>query len=314
MVQGSLSTNPEDKPAESGSVRLSSGSLPARLNYTIRTFTPERWGQIDRFVTFFSASFPEASSIERRTVSGVGNHLRKALVLKALALRLLPNLSIDREQLNSKGYTPGEHAVELAAVVENVFLELYSSVDCARKVVSCRYPLRGIPDSTRKMFARAKSGTLDQVLPKPLVSAFKEADWYPPLRVLRDELTHANIGSVHEDHTTGLVSYMHTGLGSRHGALVIENIFARMDADIDAVNRFLGAVFMELNSLLKDVATIQMCGMHQGKALMRTIRPEPVITFDSGRCLAMNWIEVDGKPTCPLLCGAYYRAKGDIAE
>src|ERR1039458_4635449 len=79
------STDPEANPAEEGSDRSSSGSVPPRLHHTNRTFAPERWGQIDRFVTFFSASFPEASSIERRTVSGVGNHFRKALVLKALA-------------------------------------------------------------------------------------------------------------------------------------------------------------------------------------------------------------------------------------
>jgi hypothetical protein len=86
-----------------------------------------------------------------------------------------------------------------------------------------------------------------------------------------------------------------------------------MEADIEAVNRFLGAVFFELNTLLKDNATTQMCGLHQGKALIREIRPEPIITFDSGRCLAVNWIEVDGRPECPLLCGAYYRAKRQIA-
>lgn len=191
-----------------------SQSLSPCLNYTIRTFAPERWGQIDRFVTFFSVSFPGATSTERRAVSGVGNHFRKALVLRDLALRLAPNLLIDQEQLNSRGYTAGEHAVELAAVIENVFTELYSSVDCARKIVSFRYPLRGVPDSTRKMFQRAGSGALDNVLPQPLVSAFKEAEWYEPLRVLRDELTHSDIGSVRQDRTTEFVSYTHSGLGS----------------------------------------------------------------------------------------------------
>jgi hypothetical protein len=72
------------------------------------------------------------------------------------------------------------------------------------------------------MFERAKSGALDQVLPGLLVSAFKQSEWYPPLRVLRDELTHADIGSVHEDPETGFVSYTHTGLGPKHQALIIE--------------------------------------------------------------------------------------------
>jgi hypothetical protein len=309
-MNDSTSSDPS-QPSSGGTVN---SQLPQRLNYTIRIFAPERWGQVNRFSTFFSASFPDATSIERRAVSGVGNHFRKALVLRSLALRLAPNLSIDQEQLDSRGYTAAEHGVELAAVIENVFTELYSAVDCARKIVSSRYPLRGVPDSTRKMFDRARNGKLDGILPNSLVSAFKEADWYGPLRVLRDELTHSDIGSVHQDRASGLVTYMHRGLGSDQQALTIENIFARLDADVDAVNRFLGVVFLQLNSILKDKPTTQVCGMHQGKVLMREIRPEPVITFDSGRCLSVSWIEVNNKPTCPLLCGAYWRTKSEIAK
>jgi len=286
-------------------------ALPRKLDYTIRTFAPERWGQIDKFATFFAVSFPEATSIERRAVSGVRNHFSKALVLRALAIRILPTLAIDRQQLNDRGYTPGDNAVELAAVVENVFTELYSAVECARKVLSGRYPVRGMPDSTRRAFARARGGALDKVLPAELLSAFKEADWYDPLRVLRDEITHSDLGSVSQDATTRKVSYMHTGLGTAERAFIIEDIFGRMDADLDAVNLFLGKVFHHLNTLLKDAPTVQLCGIHQGKALIREIRPDPVVTFDSGKCLAVAWIEVDGKPTCPLLCGAYWRAKGE---
>jgi hypothetical protein len=35
--------------------------LREALDYTIRTFAPERWGQVDRFVTFFATSFPESN-------------------------------------------------------------------------------------------------------------------------------------------------------------------------------------------------------------------------------------------------------------
>ena len=275
----------------------------------MRTFAPEQWGQIDRFAAFFVASFPDAKHVERRAVSGAGNHLRKATVLRSLAMRMMPALAIDRQQLAEKGYTPAEHAIELAAVVENVFTELYSAVDCARQVVSARY--RGVPDSTRKTFARIQSGSLDTVLPVELLSAFKEAGWYDPLRVLRDELTHSNIGSVHLDETTGKISYMHAGLGTRERAFIIEDIFGRMEADIHAVNLFLGQLFRQLNTLLKDVSVTQLCGLHQGKALIREIRPEPTITFDSGKCLAVAWIEEGGKPTCPLLCRAYWKAKAE---
>jgi hypothetical protein len=113
-----------------------------------------------------------ARHIERRAVSGVGNHIRKAMILRSLAMRMMPTLAIDRQQLADKGYRPAEHADELAAVIENVFTELYSAVDCARQVFSTRYPVQGLPNSTRKTFARVRSGSLDAVLPAELVSAF----------------------------------------------------------------------------------------------------------------------------------------------
>lgn len=280
-----------------------------RLDYTVRTFVPEQWGEVDRFATFFAASFPEATSVERCAVSGVRNHFRKSLVLRAVARRLVSALAIDREQLSEKGFTPAHNAEELGAIVENVFTELYSAVDCARKVLSRRFPVRGMPDSTRRAFSRARSGVLDKVLPPELLSAFKEAHWFDPLRVLRDEITHSDLGSVSQDSATGSVSYMHTGLGTRDKAFVINDVFRRMDTDLEAVNLFLGKVFHHLNTLLKDVPTVQLCGIHQGKALVREIRPEPEISFDTGKCLAVTWIEVDGKPACPLLCGAYWTAK-----
>ncbi len=104
---------------------------------------------------------------------------------------------------------------------------------------------------------------------------------------------------------------MHTGLCTRERAFVIGDIFGRMEADIHAVNLFLGKLFHQLNTLLQDVPLIQPCGLHQGKALIREIRPEPTTTFDSGKCLAVAWIEDEGKPTCPLLCGAYLKAKAE---
>ena len=174
-----------------------------KTDYSVRTFVPEQWGQIDRFATFFAASFPDAKYVERRAVSGVRNHFRKALVLRSLAMRIAPTLAIDRQQLAEKGYTPAERAQELAAVVENVFTEIYSAVDCARQVLYGRYPVQGLPNSTRKTFDRIRDKSLDAVLPDALLSAFKEADWYDPLRVLRDELTHSDIGSVVQDGVTG---------------------------------------------------------------------------------------------------------------
>lgn len=305
------STESKAKP-ESG-LETSPGTR-RKTDYTVRTFAPEQWGQVDKFATFFVSSFPESKPVERRAVSGVGNHFRKALVLRSLATRLTPQLSIDRQELNERGYTPAAHATELAAVVESVFIELYSAVDCARKTLSARYPVRGMTDSTRKVFRHAREGRFDGLLPLGLLSAIKDADWYEPLRILRDELTHSDTGSVHQDEVSGRVAYMHGGLGTAERAHVIEDVFARIETDFEAVNQFLGIVFLHLNNLLRDMPTVQLCGLHQGRALIREIRPETILTFDSGKCRAIAWIEVDGKPTCPLLCGAYWRAKSETLQ
>jgi hypothetical protein len=77
----------------------------------VRTFAPERWGQVDKFAAFFASSFPDAKTIEHRAVLGVRSHFSKALVLRSLSLRITPTLAIDKQQLNEKGYsgmrTPG---------------------------------------------------------------------------------------------------------------------------------------------------------------------------------------------------------------
>ena len=41
---------------------------------------------------------------------------------------------------------------------------------------------------------------------------------------------------------------MHAGLGTRERAFVIEDIFGRMEADIGAVNLFLGKLFHQWNT------------------------------------------------------------------
>jgi hypothetical protein len=279
------------------------------VNYTVRTFAPERWGEMDRFAAFFSASFPESTSRDQRAVSGALNHFRKACVLRRLAEKLRTNIEIDRKQLRQEGYTAAENSSESAAVIENVFTELYSAIDCTRKIIVATHKLRGVPDSTRKLFQRIKANLLDDILPAELIEAFKQATWYERLLSMRDELTHSDLGSCHFDEATGKVSYFHTGLGDRHRALVIEDIHERLDIDINDVNLFLGRVFRYLNSLLIDKPIVQVCGLTGGKALIRELRPAPTITFDSGICLSVNWIEVNGIPTCPLLCGAYQKAK-----
>jgi len=278
------------------------------VEYTVRIFAPEAWGEVDRFCVFFAASFPEATKREKRALNGVSAHFQKALLMRSVAERLLPTLEVDRSQLESQGFTPAAQARELAAVIETAILALYSSVDCARQVVFFRCPVRGMRDSTRGTFEAAQSGRLE-ALPIELLSAFKEANWFQPLCALRDSLTHWDTGTIHQDRSSGKLRYFHEGLGTSNRAHVIEDILARLDSDSQAVNLFLGQVFRYLQRLLKDRPTQVTCGMHNGRVLIRRLHPEDNLSFQSGVCLSTNWIEVDGVPKCPLLCEAYKRAK-----
>jgi hypothetical protein len=90
---------------------------------TVRTFAPELWGQIDRFGNLYSETFTFRNR-EKKALSGAINHFRKALYLRALSVKLKPNLMIDLQQLEEKGYTPAENSLELSAVIEVVFAEL----------------------------------------------------------------------------------------------------------------------------------------------------------------------------------------------
>src|SRR5690242_2058067 len=140
-----------------------------------------------------------------------------------------------------------------------------------------------------------------------------QAKWYDRLLALRDELTHSDTGSCHLDDATGKVSYMHTGLGQGNRSLVIDAVYARLDEDINNVNRFLGDVFRYMNRNLADHSVIGLCGIAQGRALIRELKPAENITFDSGICRSIAWIEVDGVATRPFLCGAYDSAKRQSA-
>src|ERR1700738_3007447 len=121
---------------------------------TVRMFAPELWGEVDRFSRFHDSTY-KFSERDRRAVGGVGGHFEKAVKLTSLASKLLPNLETDRRQIEELGYTPGENAAEVAAVVEAALLEIYSSIDCTVKVLRAIYGKgsRKFKNSTRSFFA-----------------------------------------------------------------------------------------------------------------------------------------------------------------
>lgn len=280
-------------------------------NPTIIRFAPDRWGELERFAQFYSGTF-QFKPTTQKALSGAINHFRKAVTFKNLAVKLVPNLELDEKELEARGYSPALNSKELSAVIEGIILELYSSIDCTRKIIKEIYgKYRGIPDSTRKLFQNAFEDKIDERVPEFLRKTIKEADWYPAFRKIRDELTHSDIGSCHRDSKTGKIFYMHSGFQIESRALVVEDIFGKIDEDFSNVNSFLGKVYAHLNSSLSDKEVWQMCGIFGGRIYTRFVVPSKAIDFNSGRCDAYQWFEKNDNPICPFVdkCGAYKNRK-----
>ena len=278
----------------------------------VRFYAPELWGEVDRFAKFYSGSLvlPE---VTKRAVSGVVNHFEKAMTFKALSERLKPNLLIDRGELEKNGFTSAQNSRELSAVIEEVFTELYSSVDCSRAVIfELNKKCRGLPNSTRKMFQKVSRGEVNDEFPEPLRNAIQNADWFFDLMAIRDELTHLSIGNCHLDTETGAVSYMHQGIKRENQTLIVPDIFAEVDRFFNGVNAFLGQVFHYFNSILKDEPTFQMCGIFYGRAYARLVSPYEARDFNGGKCNSFQWFDTQDEYRCPFAesCGAYAAAKG----
>lgn len=278
----------------------------------VRMFAPEKWGQGERFAKLYSGTF-NFSDWKKKAVSGAVNHFTKAMVLKTLSAKLKPNLEIDLQQLEKNGYTKAENSKELSAVIETIFTELYSSIDCTTTIVFAIFnnKCRGLPNSTRNMFKNIRNGKVCNDFPEALRSAFQEAVWFDELLSIRDELTHSDIGQCHLDKNTGLVLYIHTGIKKSGSGLLIDDIFQKIGFLFEEVNKFLGRVFFHLNSLLKNEPMPQTCGIFNGRVYTRHVIPSMATDFNSGTCDSYRWFDLPDNPKCPFAdsCGAYASAK-----
>jgi hypothetical protein len=271
-------------------------------------FTPERWGEVERFQRFCGVTY--AFDVrDQRALAGTSNHFLKAQRLRRLAEKLKPNLEIDHAQLEETGYTAAENSAELATVFESSILELYSSVDCVVKVLRAIYgkKVRGFKGSTRGFFQNIDK--LGEEFPRQLMEIIASADWYKSLLHLRDELTHLDTGNVGFHAQSGRVWYRHSGIKEGGNSLLIEDISGWFDDISTQINGFLGGIFHFLNLTLEDKAIFQMCGMVEGRVLHRYVSPRENLSFDSGSCGAWAWFELPENPSCPFKenCGAYSR-------
>lgn len=284
-----------------------------RLAKAVLMFAPAYWGQVDRFAKLSSGTHT-FSPRDARALSGVSAHFEKAQIFRSLAEELKSTLKIDRDELNAQGFTPANHARKLAAVVEAFAVELYSTIDCTAQVLRAvlRPSTRGFRESTSYLFTKA-----DKIggLPQPIADAIAGADWYLPLRYLRDELTHRATGHCSLDDETGLVRYAHYGMKKDDKPLIYDDIFQTMESNFNAVNLFLGQVFHFLLTTLSNTPVHQICGITEGRMLMRSIVPTEPLSFDSGICLSHQWFELPENPDCPFVanCGAYTRTKATLS-
>ena len=275
---------------------------------TVRVFAPEYWGEVGKFKQF-CATTHDFNSTTKKAVSGIRGHFDKALKLHALAAKLAPNMSIDNAELQDKGATSAANSLEVSAVLEEVFTELYSSIDCASKVVSSIYKrCQRMPDSTRKLFWRAAHGEIGG-FPAELQAAFVKATWYDELRMLRDELTHSDVGSCRLTQD-GKISYMHTGVKRGDSVLVIPDASAKFDELFVGVNLFLGDIFHFLNQGLRPEPVDAFCGFLFGRGYARKLTIAEHIDFNCGVCQSRQWFDNEPAFRCPFApnCGAYVRA------
>jgi len=283
---------------------------------TVRTFVPESWSTVKKFQHFYAGTHT-FDSTTTRALNGVSSHLNKAVTLYNLAEKLSPNLEIDNNELKNKGYTSAINTSEFTAVTEEIFTELYSSIDCTRKVIVKIYSkTRGLKDSTSGLFQRIRDDKLGTDFPEQLKIEFKTAKWQPELKAIRDELTHTDIGHCSIDRETKIIGYSHHGISFQGRPLHYPNILEKLKTLITEVNNFLSKVFDFLNSQLNHYETTVLCGLLSGKGLARKITLEREFTFHSGTCISHVWFDNEDSERCPFAqnCGAYNRALNQLPE
>jgi hypothetical protein len=285
----------------------------SRKTTNVIRFAPDRWGEIEKFASFWHLTY-KFDNNTRRAVGGCAGHFHKAGCLCTLAERLVPELEKDERELRETGYSRARRAKEVAALIETVFCELYSCLDCTRQAIGFIFKrLPGITSgSTRKLFRNAQEGKIDERVPELIRTALANAHWYPELRRIRDALTHSDVGSCHRDRDSGMLTYMHEGLGNGARAKVIENVLDKVQETRKSVNAFMGAVFQELNRTLNPDPVRQMCGIFNSLIYARNVSPVDAVDFNSGVCESHAWFDRPDRQTCPFAatCGAYKRAKG----
>ncbi|WP_185715832.1 hypothetical protein [Burkholderia sp. Bp9004] len=129
--------------------------------------------------------------------------------------------------------------------------------------------------------------------------------------MIRDELTHSTIGACHQCEGSEKITYIHHGVRKNNNALVIDDVFEKIDEFFDSTNRFRGKVFHFLNTSLATTPVDVVCAFAFDRVYVRKLVIGDTIDFNSGICASFHWFDKEPERRCLLAdeCGAYRRAK-----
>lgn len=293
--------------------------MPKVASKFILTFVPHLWDYIDRFDKWHGAPFSESYALSNglKTMKG---HRDKFRTLAEHATQMIPDLAQERQIFDEQGYSNLSKAKEFTAIIETLVCELYSCLDGLRDTIYAIYKdIRGVQKkSTEKMFNRAAESEYGDDFPSEINFLLKFAyeNWFPDLRRLRSELTHRRVGTcmVQDD---SRISYRHYGLKSQSGkgVFVIENIVDWLNIYANHVDVLLNKICKFWFDQLEPHEVIEICGLNQGRAVIRAINITEPIDQDSGLCLFRHAFDDEPEWACPLRhsCLAYERV-GDSSK
>jgi hypothetical protein len=102
---------------------------------------------------------------------------------------------------------------------------------------------------------------------------------------------------------------MNVGLGTKTQALIIDDIIEWINAHIEHVNILLNAICKFWLDQLEPREVMELCGVHRGRFMGRSIIVTEPVTKDSGLCIFRHMYEEEPELACPLrsTCAAYER-------
>lgn len=272
-------------------------------------FQPAHWTPAGKFLQFLGPPFNRTRALNE-AIRSCTDHIRKYETFAELA----PKLALDRDELETQGYSPASRSRQFAALIEVLVCELYSVLDGLRYTTFHIYrKVRGVQSgSTSKLFSKASERSYGREFPEPLLALLDAANssWFLCLRRLRTAFTHGGLGSCSLSQDRTVISYMNPSLGTDDLAHVIPDIVAHLNALATSVFKLTHDFFEYHYGQLEQIDSDQFCGFYRGRGYMRRAKPEPNIGWDSGVCASRVWFDSEPGFRCPLAneCAAYHRA------